>query len=817
VQFHKVSEPCVLDLEFVLSNFSQANISINHIGSDAGSVLSHWPGFIFDPYAEKFNVRFQPEQPWAGGQSCFDLYLKINGQDCCIPFCVDLPCCDCGLTLDSLQIGCSGPQTPAGWFDFSFNADLSGSPGFSYSSSLSATLNGQPATILNYQPATLQDGLQQLSGQVNLQNMQPGDSLCLTLTSSLQDSLSCEAVICGVLPPAPCDIQPDFTYSFDPDSCTLTLSSTSLIDPCTRVDSANYSWTVTMGAQQFYASGLVVTFHGIQREVMVDLTVLGLNYTGNQDCHPNIVQQIDLPDCNCLDNCNSLDVSMAEFIEFFPDPSPEGCTLKLRVAFENPLSLNIQPNRVISGAGEVIDIHQITAGDGVEFEITFVPDQPWSGCNACFEFFFFLPDGTVCCIPFCVDLPACDCSLELSNLDFDCTDQCRDFDFTFDLNLDACPGFDYNLDISLFGNPDTLVSYQPLTVQGGNQQVNGTIRGQAGNYICFAVSTELLGVMCADTICGVFGESCEIDPDFSYSIDPYTCALTVSSTTTVGTCTYVSDTNYSWTVDINGQQYQGSGEQFTFLNLPPGEAEVCLQVTGVNSNCDPHCLEEICMTIEIPECVCEPECEGLGVDQSDFQHFFPEVDPCVAYLDFTLFNPQQLPLSINAITTTDGLVQTYFSNGGSSTYPSFGLTFQPTPIWPGGTVCFDVYIELNGEDCCLEMCVYVPPCGEGGIEGGEEENGFYRLPAKEKELSSMEMDIYPNPAKSSIFIRLGMAGEENLHVSLQDQTGKEVMNVTYLSSLEAHELKLKGLAEGVYLLRIQQGELEVRKKIVIVK
>ena len=80
------------------------------------------------------------------------------------------------------------------------------------------------------------------------------------------------------------------------------------------------------------------------------------------------------------------------------------------------------------------------------------------------------------------------------------------------------------------------------------------------------------------------------------------------------------------------------------------------------------------------------------------------------------------------------------------------------------------------------------------------------------ELSGNNIDVYPNPANTTITVDLNFSGEK-VNISLLDLAGKTV----YSNSIEGSvEMDVSKLAEGMYTVLISNGELQINKKISVV-
>lgn len=80
---------------------------------------------------------------------------------------------------------------------------------------------------------------------------------------------------------------------------------------------------------------------------------------------------------------------------------------------------------------------------------------------------------------------------------------------------------------------------------------------------------------------------------------------------------------------------------------------------------------------------------------------------------------------------------------------------------------------------------------------------------------SRELDLYPNPVQDRLTIRMGRYVEGEIHVSIYDVTGSEILSrKTKIAPTCPAELNLSSLDKGTYTIRIQYGNLSYVRSIV---
>ncbi len=346
VSFVYQGNSCLLRLKVEITNNSGVGYTINSILADAGTVVNY-SLIQSSGNVNSYYVDLLPNQPWNGGTVCFEAYIqKTGGGICCLPFCVNLPKCGCGLELSNISFDCTGPYGNQGDFNFSFTADLDGTSGYNYASGLSATLNGNPVSINSYNPSNLVNGTQTVSGLITLTNGMPGDTICFTMYAALGGD-TCSAMICDTLPSDTCDIVPDFSWSLDTTTCTLTLTDSSQFDPCTYVQT--YQWSLTPGGA-YSSSSIQINYSGLD-SMVVCLTTLGVNYTGSNDCHPGVCKTIQFPPCD-PEGMPSERIKAPKPIQevsVYPNPAKDKLLIQWPEQLEDKvtISLNDQQSRMV--------------------------------------------------------------------------------------------------------------------------------------------------------------------------------------------------------------------------------------------------------------------------------------------------------------------------------------------------------------------------------------------------------------------------------------------------------------------------------------
>ena len=100
----------------------------------------------------------------------------------------------------------------------------------------------------------------------------------------------------------------------------------------------------------------------------------------------------------------------------------------------------------------------------------------------------------------------------------------------------------------------------------------------------------------------------------------------------------------------------------------------------------------------------------------------------------------------------------------------------------------------------------------GKVVSQMNDNGFDQL-SRIKDINAADVSVYPNPVSSSIFTLETPKELVGSIATLYDSNGSMVK--TYKINNTSQTLKIEGLAEGSYVLRVEQDGLSVKKKLII--
>ena len=90
---------------------------------------------------------------------------------------------------------------------------------------------------------------------------------------------------------------------------------------------------------------------------------------------------------------------------------------------------------------------------------------------------------------------------------------------------------------------------------------------------------------------------------------------------------------------------------------------------------------------------------------------------------------------------------------------------------------------------------------------------------KEGSVSSRDINVYPNPARSTVNVVMGLQENSTVNYSLMDVSGKVIRSGNWKLSAGVNTVSLDvmSLQGGVYILRVDDGKGIQSKKIMVNK
>jgi hypothetical protein len=72
-------------------------------------------------------------------------------------------------------------------------------------------------------------------------------------------------------------------------------------------------------------------------------------------------------------------------------------------------------------------------------------------------------------------------------------------------------------------------------------------------------------------------------------------------------------------------------------------------------------------------------------------------------------------------------------------------------------------------------------------------------------LAQTEVRVYPNPTSGQVYVNLPNGATQEVMVQLMDASGRVVRTAQLSNNQNAVEFDLSGMASGLYLVRLNQG------------
>ena len=80
-----------------------------------------------------------------------------------------------------------------------------------------------------------------------------------------------------------------------------------------------------------------------------------------------------------------------------------------------------------------------------------------------------------------------------------------------------------------------------------------------------------------------------------------------------------------------------------------------------------------------------------------------------------------------------------------------------------------------------------------------------------------EFAVFPNPAKDVLQVSINLPEVEEVQINIIDMMGKRVQSTMIQNGLSNQSIHVGSLAAGIYLIRVENGEQTLTKKIMIQK
>ena len=145
--------------------------------------------------------------------------------------------------------------------------------------------------------------------------------------------------------------------------------------------------------------------------------------------------------------------------------------------------------------------------------------------------------------------------------------------------------------------------------------------------------------------------------------------------------------------------------------------------------------------------------------------------------------------------------------------------FCVTPEYPAGIYCYFATVDENWNSAYpyvvgptfygTKTAVKVTAIAEPVTTYTE------TITALSNPLNELDLTVFPNPSSDFIAIRLSGLNKATIHISLFDLTGRELLTTSMNQGSSVAFLDVKTVYAGEYILRMQQGQHIVHKKVLV--
>jgi hypothetical protein len=103
--------------------------------------------------------------------------------------------------------------------------------------------------------------------------------------------------------------------------------------------------------------------------------------------------------------------------------------------------------------------------------------------------------------------------------------------------------------------------------------------------------------------------------------------------------------------------------------------------------------------------------------------------------------------------------------------------------------------------------------------GSSASTAAHSIPAKEKEQKVVKESLYPNPASEFVYLNFNSATEGLVNIQIVNSTGQLVKQhpVNTIKGQNQFKIQVADIRPGMYILRINKGDLNLTRKFVIAR
>lgn len=314
------------------------------------------------------------------------------------------PCESCSLSLGKLELTCEGKAANGDFiFHFQMDATYSGTSLTPYF--VTPLINGVPGgTITQTNLIGLVNGTKPLTGSLVINQPDASADVCFVVTALDANMQICYDTICAAMPPAICNITPDFTYVYDEQTCITTFTNTSTSNPCTAMDSTKTTWNFIRNGVTTNYQGNTISLPNLGGSYKVCLNTIGYNYDNTTDCHPSLCKNVSIEAVECI--CTECEMEVTN--EVFAGRTGNGCEMNITFDIDNMMA-DANFIRAVSSSGQISGFNPTFVNSGMgSYTLNILPFNQNSSQTVCIKLFFEVDGSDICCVEFCVEIPPCD-------------------------------------------------------------------------------------------------------------------------------------------------------------------------------------------------------------------------------------------------------------------------------------------------------------------------------------------------------------------------------------------------------------------------
>lgn len=297
---------------------------------------------------------------------------------------------------------------------------------------------------------------------------------------------------------------------------------------------------------------------------------------------------------------------------------------------------------------------------------------------------------------------------------------------------------------------------------------------------CSCVHTQIVTV---EPCC-----QCEIEANFTYSVDDCSYCFTPSAMTSE--CTDI--TSYSW--DFDGTT---STEENPCVDLEDGIYNVCLTVNGTSSSNGQDCSDTICKEICVVGCEPSTPTPDCNCDMLTNVTIGADLDcsPSLFYAGF----------STNICLTTVEY-QWDFGNGDNDVTTTNFVLYEHAVAGTYNVCVTLIQVTPDGEECSLQDCApfVAPDCNQSKTNNAD--------------LNDKTVRVFPNPTDGIVNFDLSnMSLSKDALLQVYSYEGTLLLEIKAISN-QVNKIDLSKFSDGLYIYKLIDNKQEImHKKLILTR